>query len=205
MTSAISDVVFSPTVKGMQERLGSRRAYARREEKGGWSNTLTDELVQFIAARDSLYLATANASGQPYIQHRGGPPGFLAVIDPRTLAFADFSGNRQYISIGNLSENDRVHLFLMDYANRRRVKIWGRARVVDDDAALTQRVAIAGYAGRIERVLVITVEAWDINCPQHIPPRFGLDEVQAATAHLQSRIRALESALAASGHAILPG
>lgn len=202
MTAAISDVMFSPTVKAMQEHLGSRAAYARREERGGWSSALSDELVEFIGARDSFYIATASASGQPYIQHRGGPRGFLAVIDRRTLAFADFSGNRQYISSGNLSENERVHLFLMDYANQRRVKIWGRARVVDDDVALMKRVQVAGYPGRVERVFVVTIEAWDINCPQHIPIRLALDDVRAATAQLQSRIRVLESALLAAGQTV---
>lgn len=173
----VSDIAFTPAVKAVQERLGSRKSYARVEDGAGWSSEVTDELAAFIAGRDSFYLGTASADGQPYIQHRGGPPGFLKVLDPGTLAIADFSGNRQYISMGNLSENDRVFLFLMDYPNRRRVKIWGRAEFVEDDADLLARVVDADYGARPERALVIHVEAWDVNCPQHITPRFTVEEL----------------------------
>ena len=168
-TGSTTDVAFTPAVKAAQERLGSRRANALLEARGGWSDRIVQGLAQFIAGRDSFYLGTASASRQPYIQHRGGPPGFLRVLDDRTLAFADFRGNRQYVSIGNLAENDRVMLFLMDYANRERVKIWGRARVVEDDPALLAQLAPAGYDARAERAIVISVEACDSNCPQHIP------------------------------------
>ncbi len=196
MTSHTSDVAFSPAVKAAQSRLGSRGGYARMEEKGGWRDTITDELAQFIAERDSFYIATASADGQPYIQHRGGPTGFLKVLDDRTLGFADFAGNRQYISLGNLSENDRAQLFLMDYAGRRRIKIWGRARVVEDDPALVERLIDPGYKARPERAFVFEVEAWDVNCPQHITPRYTEAEIAPAIERLQQRIAALEAELA---------
>ncbi len=206
----ISDIAFTPAVKAAQDRLGSRAGYARMEEKGGWSDRVTPDLAAFIAARDSFYMATANAAGQPYIQHRGGPPGFLKVIDAHTLAFADFSGNRQYISLGNLSENDRAFLFLMDYAGRRRVKLWGRARFVEDDAALLAQLADDGYDAQPERALVFTVEAWDVNCPRHIAPRFTEREMAPAIRNVldssvqqfQARIDALEAELAAAKAAL---
>ena len=172
-----SDVAFTPAVKAIQQRLGSRKGYARVEEGPGWSQTITPDLAGFIAERDSFYLGTASADGQPYIQHRGGKPGFLKVVDEKTLAFADFSGNRQYISMGNLTENGRAFIFLMDYPNQRRVKIWGRAEFVEDDAELLARLVDADYAGRPERALVFHVEAWDVNCPQHITPRFTVEEL----------------------------
>ena len=164
-----SDVAFTPAVKAAQSRLGSRRSYARMEASGGWETELTSALAEFIGEQDSFFLATAGADGQPYIQHRGGPKGFLRVLDARTLAFADFAGNRQYISVGNLSENPKVHLFLIDYEHQQRIKIWGEARVVEDDPALLAKLMPAGYAARPERALVIRVAAWDANCPQHIP------------------------------------
>jgi len=163
------------------------------EEGRGWSSTITPDLAQFIGQRDSFYLATASADGQPYIQHRGGPAGFLRVLDETTLAFADFGGNRQYISAGNLSENDQVSIFLMDYPNRRRVKIWGRARVVDNDDALMKEVADEAYAAKPERVIVIKVDAWDVNCPQHITPRYSESEVEVRIGELHQRIAELET------------
>ncbi len=166
-----SDVAFTPAVKTVQERLGSRGSYARVEQGPGWSRTVSPDLAAFIAERDSFYLGSASADGQPYIQHRGGPPGFLKVLDENTLAFADFSGNRQYISMGNLSENDRAFIFLMDYTNRRRVKIWGRAEFVEDDPELLKKLIDPDYKARPERALIFHVEAWDVNCPQHITPR----------------------------------
>ena len=193
MTKFISDVAFTPTVKRLQETKGSRQGYARMEEKAGWKNTVTEELAQFIGERDSFYLGTANADGQPYIQHRGGKPGFLKVIDDKTLAFADFRGNRQYISAGNLDENDKAYLFLMDYPNRRRIKIWGRARVVDDEADLLARLNDADYDGVPEQAVVFEITAWDVNCPQHITPRFTEAEVAEITAPLQQRIAELEA------------
>jgi len=167
------------------------------EERGGWSDRVDSDLEAFIAERDSFYLGTASADGRPYIQHRGGPKGFLKVLDESTLAFADFAGNRQYISMGNLSENDRAYLFLMDYPNRRRVKIWGRAEVVEDDAALLDRLVDAAYDSRPERVFVFHIEAWDTNCPQHIRPRFTEEEVAPLIEKLGRRITDLEGELAA--------
>jgi len=188
-----SDIAFTPAVKSIQARLGSRDSYHRMEEGRGWSSTITPDLAQFIGQRDSFYLATASADGQPYIQHRGGPAGFLRVLDETTLAFADFGGNRQYISAGNLSENDQVSIFLMDYPNRRRVKIWGRARVVDNDDALMKEVADEAYAAKPERVIVIKVDAWDVNCPQHITPRYSESEVEVRIGELHQRIAELET------------
>ena len=193
MSKYTSDIAFTPAVKSIQARLGSRDSYHRMEEGRGWSSTITPELEQFIGQRDSFYLVTASADGQPYIQHRGGPPGFLRVLDETTLAFADFGGNRQYISAGNLSENDQVSIFLMDYPNRRRVKIWGRARVVDNDDALMKEVADEAYAAKPERVIVIKVDAWDVNCPQHITPRYSESEVEVRIDELHQRIAELET------------
>jgi hypothetical protein len=188
-----SDVAFTPSVKSVQERKGSRPAYARMEQRGGWQGRITPDLAQFIAAQTSVFLATANADGQPYIQHRGGPPGFLHVVDERTIAFADFAGNRQYITQGNLADNPKVHLFLIDYAHRRRVKIWGEARVIEDDSALIAKLMPQGYRARPEQVIVITLTAWDANCPQHIPQRFEAADVAAALADRDRRIEALEA------------
>ena len=193
MNSYTSDVAFTTAVKSIQTRFGSRDSYRRMEEGRGWSSIVTPDLAQFIGQRDSFYLATASAEGRPYIQHRGGPVGFLRVLDESTLAFADFSGNRQYISTGNLSENDPVFLFLMDYPNRRRVKIWGRARIVDNDDALVKQVTDETYAANPERVIVITVEAWDVNCPQHITPRFTESELESRIQGLNDRIAELET------------
>jgi len=189
-------VGFTEAIKAAQSRLGSRDAYARMDEKGGWKTAVTPDLAGFIATRDSAYLATASAEGQPYIQHRGGPKGFIKVLDERTLAFADFSGNKQYISLGNLSENDRAHLFLMDYANRQRIKIWGRAKMVEDDPALVAKLADDGYKAKPERALVFTVEGWDPNCPQHITQRYSEEDIAPAFEKLQSRIAELEAELA---------
>ena len=197
-----SDVAFTPAVKAIQERLGSRHGYARMEQERGWGRTITDDVAAFIAERDSFYLGTASADGQPYIQHRGGKRGFLKVIDEHTLAFADFAGNRQYISMGNLSENDRAYIFLMDYPNRRRIKIWGRAEFVEGDADLLARLVDDGYDARPERAFVFHVEAWDVNCPQHITPRFTQEEIEPAIRELeqrneslQARVKELEAAL----------
>ena len=177
-----SDIAFTPTVKAMQARLGSRELYARMERERGWGVAITPEIEAFIGAQTSIFLGTANAQGQPYIQHRGGPAGFLHVVDEHTIAFADFIGNQQYITLGNLTDNPQAHLFLIDYARRRRVKLWGRARVVDaaDDPALIEALMPAGYKARAARAIVFTVDAWDMNCPQHIPQRFDAADVKAA-------------------------
>ena len=189
----VSDIAFTPAVKDVQSRLGSRNGYANMERGRGWGDRITDDLRDFIAQRDSFYLGTASADGQPYIQHRGGPPGFLRVLDDQTLTFADFSGNRQYVSVGNLSENTQAFIFLMDYANQRRVKIWGTAKVVEDDPALLERLADSEYAGNPERAFVFHVEAWDVNCPQHITQRFTREEISTEVEQLQRRVDALEA------------
>ena len=192
-----SDVAFTPAVKAVQARKGSRSAYAHVEQHGGLRTEIDDQLTAFLAAQDSMFLATATANGQPYIQHRGGPKGFIKILDNNTLAFADYSGNRQYITQGNLSENPKANIFLMDYAHRRRVKIWGEARVVDDDPALTKSLMPQGYKVRPEQVIVFKVSAWDTNCPQHIPQKFDAADVAAALASRDARIARLDAELAA--------
>jgi len=199
-----SDVAFTPTVKALQHRKGSREAYARVERGGGWRTEIDDMLAAFVAAQTSVFLATANAAGQPYIQHRGGPPGFLQVLDAHTLGFADFTGNRQYITQGNLSENPKAHLFLMDYRARRRIKIWGEARVVEDDAELLSRLVVDGYDARPEQSIVFTIAAWDINCPQHIPRRFEAAAVEAAIEERDARIAALAAEVERLGGTVPP-
>lgn len=196
MAASTVDVAFTPIVRAVQERRGSRHAYARLEDNGGWSDTVTAELAAFIAQRDSLFFATASAAGQPYVQHRGGPRGFLRVLDDRTLGFADFRGNRQYITIGNLAENDRAFVFLMDYEQRQRIKLWGRARVVDDDAALLERLMPPGYRARPEQAILFTLEAWDANCPQHIPRLYAEEDVARIVGDLNARIAVLEAQIA---------
>jgi predicted pyridoxine 5'-phosphate oxidase superfamily flavin-nucleotide-binding protein len=188
-----SDVAFTPSVKAVQSRKGSRRAYEHMEQGGSWETAITPDLASFITVQTSVFLATANAEGQPYIQHRGGPPGFLRVIDEETIAFADFAGNRQFITQGNLADNPRAYLFLIDYAHRRRVKIWGEARVVEGDVELLANLMPEGYKARPEQVILFTVSAWDTNCPQHIPQRFDAADVAAAIADRDKRIAALES------------
>lgn len=178
------DIAFSPAVKATQERRGSRQSYARMEEKGSTRTSVDAELAGFIREQRSFYLATASADGQPYIQHRGGPPGFLRVLDRNTLAFADFSGNRQYITTGNFAENPRAMLFLMDYRNRRRVKIWGTARVVENDSALMDALMPEDYQARPEAAIVFTVVSWDTNCPQHIPQMVFADDIESLVARV---------------------
>ncbi|CAN5749423.1 pyridoxamine 5'-phosphate oxidase family protein [soil metagenome] len=197
MTEPSSNVAFTPAVKSIQARKGSRDGYARMERRGGWQTAIDEDLAAFIGAQTSWFLATANAEGQPYIQHRGGPPGFLRVLDPHTLAFADFKGNKQYISQGNLTENPKVHLFLIDYAHKQRVKVWGEARVVEDDPALLASLMPVGYDAKPEQVIVIQVTAWDANCPQHIPQRLEAADVRAALAVRDARIAELEAELRA--------
>lgn len=193
MKKQISDIAFTPSVKSIQERMGSRKQYERMEERGGWADTITQDLADFIADRDSFYLATATADGQPYIQHRGGPKGFLKVLDDRTLAFADFVGNRQYISAGNLAENNKAFIFLMDYANRQRIKVWGTAEVIENDQELLNELNDPSYKGKPERVIRLQVEAWDVNCPQHIKPRYDEEDVARLLQNLKNRIVELEA------------
>ena len=190
-----SDVAFTPTVKSIQARKGSRAAYARVEQNG-WRTEIDDQLAAVLADSNSIYLATASSDGQPYIQHRGGPKGFIKVLDSQTLAFTDFAGNRQYITQGNLAENPKAYIFVMDYAHRRRVKIWGEARIVEDDPALTDSLTPRGYKARPEQAILFKVSAWDTNCPQHIPQKFDAADVAAALAARDARIAELEAELA---------
>lgn len=193
MNQPSSDIAFTPEVKAQQSRRGSRSAYARMEAAGGWETKIDDDLAAFIGEQTSVFLATANAEGQPYIQHRGGPKGFLRVLDDETLGFADFRGNRQYITLGNLDVNPKVHLFLIDYAHRRRVKIWGEAEAIENDSALVDRLVVPGYEGRPERAMLIHVKAWDANCPQHIPVRLEAADVAKALGERDRRIAELEA------------
>jgi len=194
MTRAFTRIAFTDSVKEAQRRNGARVHADRLETRGAPNDTLTPELAQYIEARDSFFLATATTDGWPYIQHRGGAPGFLRVIDPHNLAFADYSGNRQYLSVGNLGANDRVMLFLMDWAAARRLKIWGRAEVIEDP---TQAAALMpkAYDAIPERVIRIHVEAWDLNCNQHIPRRFSQRELAPVIAAYEERIAALDRRL----------
>lgn len=194
-TTPSSDVAFTPSVKAVQVRKGSRDAYGRMEAKGGFNTRITPDLEQFIVAQTSMFLATANGEGQPYVQHRGGPAGFLHVLDDHTIAFADYSGNRQFITQGNLAENPKAHLFLMDYAHRRRVKIWGTAKVLED-AEVTASLMPKDYAAKPEQTIVFRVTAWNANCPQHIPQMFGAAEVSAALELRDKRIAELEAEVA---------
>jgi len=196
MSGHPSDVAFSPAVKTQQERLGSRRIYEKMGSGAGWDEEITEARAAFIRERDSVYIATASADGRPYIQHRGGPRGFLKILDEKTLAFVEYAGNRQYISMGNLSENDRACLFLMDYPNRQRLKIWGRAKFVEDDPDLMARVVDPKYPAKHERVFIFHVEVMDGNCPQHIRPRFTTDEMGEDIAALKARIKELEAQVA---------
>ena len=192
-----TDVAFTPAVKAIQTRKGSRDGYAHLEQSGGWRTEIDESLAAFLAETNSFYLSTANADGQPYIQHRGGPKGFVKMLDKNTIAFADYSGNRQYITQGNLSENPKAYIFIMDYAHRRRVKIWGEARVVDDDPALTEALMPKGYKARPEQVILFKISTWSTNCPQHIPQKFDAADVAAALASRDARIAELEAEVAA--------
>lgn len=190
-----SDIAFTQAVKSIQTAKGSRRGYSKMELGGSWETTVSPQLREFIAELDMFYLGTANAGGQPYIQYRGGPAGFLRVLDETTLGFADFGGNKQYITLGNLSENPKAFIFLMDYARSRRIKLWGTARVVEDDHALMSRLHDPVYPGAVERAIVFTIEAWDVNCPQHIHKRFSQSQIAPAIEKLQARIATLEAEL----------
>jgi len=188
-----SDVAFTPTIKAVQTRKGSRNAYHHVEERGSWQTRITPDLAAFIGAQTSIFLATVNAEGQPYIQHRGGPPGFLRILDDRTIGFVDYSGNRQYVTQGNLADNPKAHLFLIDYAHQRRIKIWGDARVIEGDEQLIEKLMPDGYKVRPEQVILFTVSAWDENCSQHIPQRFEAADVASALTERDKRIKTLEA------------
>jgi len=186
------DIVFTPAARREQDKRGSTKLYARKIESG-FPDRITPDLAGFIASLDTAFFATVSAEGAPYIQHRGGPKGFIRVLDDRTLGFADYAGNRQYITLSNLAGNDRAYLFLLDFANRQRIKLWGRARVVEDDPALMEKLVDPGYRARPERAILFTVEAWDVNCSQHITARYTEAEVAAAVKPLQDRIAFLEA------------
>ena len=192
MARSFADIAFTEGVRAFQARMGSRDQYAALDGVEAHGVELGDREAEFIAARDGFYQATVGETGWPYVQHRGGPRGFLKMVDDRTLAFADYRGNRQYISSGNLAENPKAHLFLMDYAHRQRIKIWGAARVVEGDTALTAQLMPKDYQARAEQVIVFTVKAWDANCPQHIPVRLEAKDVQRALDVRDARILELE-------------
>lgn len=196
MTKPVSDIAFSPSVKAVQERLGSRKGYARMEERAGWSEEITAPAAAFIADCDLFFLATVNAEGQPYVQRRGGPAGFLKVVDERTLAFADYSGNRQYITVGNLTDNPKACIYMMNFVDGQRIKIWGRAEVVEDDAELHAQVFDSDYSAKLERVIRFHVEAWDANCKQYHTPRFTQEETAPIVQSLRNRIAELEAEIA---------
>src|SRR5512135_66322 len=187
-----SSRVFTAAAQQAQAERGSARAYERRMADG-FPDTVTPELAAFIAEQDTAFLATATADGAPYVQHRGGPKGFIKVIDEHTLGFADYRGNRQYITLANLSENDRAYLFLLDPARRQRIKLWGRARVVEDDTALIERLFDKGYKAKPERAILFTIEAWDVNCSQHIVTRFTEAEIAEAMGGVSRKIAELEA------------
>lgn len=195
MPPKFTEIAFTPTVRAIQEQYGSRQMYERMEARGPANDTLSSPMVEFIQERDSFYMGTVNSNGWPYIQFRGGPVGFLKVLDEKTLGFADFGGNCQYLSIGNLADSDRVFLFLMDYAHRRRLKIWGRATVEYDRPDLIEQFHIPGYPADPQRAILITIEAWDWNCPQHIPHKYSEQEVLSVVEPLRARIAELEAQL----------
>jgi predicted pyridoxine 5'-phosphate oxidase superfamily flavin-nucleotide-binding protein len=187
-----SELVFTSAARREQEKRGSANHYAKKAA-AGFPDRVTTELAAFVAQLDTAFLATVTADGAPYIQHRGGPRGFIKILDDKTLGFADFAGNRQYITISNLAGNDRAFLFLLDFANRRRIKVWGRARVVEGDDSLLGRLVDASYRARPERAILFTVDAWDINCSQHITARFSEPDVAGVVAALRERLVALEA------------
>ncbi len=193
----VSDVAFTPSVKKEQEKRGSRAGYQKMEERGGWRDTVDDDLREFIAARQSFYLGSVSSDGYPYIQHRGGKAGFLKVLDNTRLAFADFGGNKQYITLGNLTDNPKAFIFLMDYRNKRRIKIWGHAAFIEDDDDLLNNLVDSDYDGRPERAIVFTIEAWDSNCPQHIPQMWSEAEIAPVVNAMNARIEELEAEVAA--------
>src|SRR5215212_4103205 len=187
-----SDIVFTPAARRAQAERGSAGVYEKKVA-AGFPTAVTPELAAFIADQDTAFLGTASADGAPYIQHRGGPKGFIKVVDEHTLGFADYRGNRQYITLGNLSENDRAYLFLTDFSRRQRIKLWGRARVVENDDALVAKLFDRGYKAKPERVILFTIEAWDVNCSQHITARLTADEVEGLLGTVQERIAALQT------------
>jgi uncharacterized protein len=198
MRRKFTEIAFTPGVKTAQTRYGSRKIYENFVQQGITEDILTETEIEFIQARDGFYLGTIGSNGYPYIQFRGGAPGFLKIVDNKTLGFADFKGNLQYISVGNLTESDRVFLFLMDYAHRRRLKIWGRAKIVEQDRELLSKLIVPDYPAEVERGIIVTIEAMSWNCPQHIPIKYSEAEVTAITTPLLAKIKELENKLAES-------
>lgn len=197
MARAFSEIAFTDAVKAMQTRYGSRQAYSKFDLAEDRRDALNDQEMAFLSERDSFYMASVGENGWPYVQHRGGPKGFLKVLDESTIGFADFRGNKQYISVGNLSGDDRVSLFFMDYANRQRLKLWARATVVhaDENPVLVEQLAVPGYQAKVERGIIMTIAAVDWNCPQHITPRYTETEVDSLIAPLQDEIQRLKAQL----------
>ncbi|BAY88876.1 MULTISPECIES: pyridoxamine 5'-phosphate oxidase family protein [unclassified Tolypothrix] len=195
MPRKFGEIAFTPEVLAAQEQRGSRQTYERYIANGSANDIITPKIEEFIAQLDGFYLGTVSSNGYPYIQFRGGPPGFLKVLDKKTLGFADFTGNVQYVTVGNLSGNDKAFIFLMDYRHRKRIKIWGRSKYVEDDPALIEQLRMPGYPAEVERAILFHVEAISENCPQHIPIRYSVDEVEAMIAPLQARITQLEQQL----------
>ncbi len=200
MARAFSEIAFTDSVKSMQTRYGSRQAYSKFDLAEDRRDRLSDYEIEFLAERDSFYMATVGENGWPYVQHRGGPKGFLKVLNDKTIGFADFRGNKQYISVGNLSADDRVSLFIMDYPNRQRLKLWARAKIIhqDENAKLVAQLVVPGYEARVERGIVLTIEAVDWNCPQHITPRYSKAEVDGLIAPLLAEIQALKAQIAST-------
>lgn len=199
MPRKFGEIAFTPDVQAAQAERGSRQIYERYMAKGPANDTITPELAEFIARLDGCYLGTVSSNGYPYIQFRGGPPGFLQVLDDRTLGFADLSGNVQYITVGNVSGNHKAFLFLMDYRHRKRIKLWGWAEYVEGESALLEQLRVPDYAAVAERAVLFHLEAFSENCSQHIPVRYSEAEMAATIAPLQNRIAELEQQLAAGG------
>ena len=196
MTRPSSDIAFTDAVKAIQSAKGSRASYSRLEANGGWQTTVTEDLASFIAGLDMFYLGTANSAGQPYIQYRGGPRGFLKVVDEHTLGFADYGGNRQYITVGNLSENPKAFLFLMDYINQQRIKVWGQAEVIEGNSELNDKLRDGNYRSKVERAILFRIEAWDVNCPQHIHRRLPAGAVEEVFESMRNEIEQLKREIA---------
>lgn len=195
MPRKFGEIAFTPEVQAAQTERGSRQTYEKYIANGPANDTITPKIAELIGQLEGFYFGTVSSKGYPYIQFRGGPAGFLKVLDEKTLGFADFSGNVQYITVGNLAGNDKAFLFLMDYRHRRRVKIWGRARFVEGNSEWTEKLRVPGYPAEIERVILFEVEATSENCPQHIPIRYSEAEVEAMMAPLHDRITELEAQL----------
>ncbi|MFB2835659.1 pyridoxamine 5'-phosphate oxidase family protein [Floridanema evergladense] len=196
MPRKFGEIAFTPEVQAAQSQRGSRQTYEKYIANGPANDIITPKIAEFINQLDGFYLGTVSSNGYPYIQFRGGAPGFLKVLDEKTLGFADFSGNVQYITVGNLSGNDKAFLFLMDYRHRQRIKIWGRAEYIEGDSALIEQLRVPDYPAEVERAIIFHVEATSENCPQHIPIRYSETEVATMMAPLQARIVQLEQQLA---------